>query len=109
MPRDLLVGALKATSKVYKFPDAFDMEVYERAFSARAQITHRIDVLRHIAAKRASMAAHASQATADDGDRTLAAFLRIPRPLYDLVFGREWFVDPQHDGPVARDIFAGLS
>ena len=108
VPRDLLVGALKATSKVYKFPDAFDMEVYERAFSARKQITHRIDVHRHIAAKRASMAAHASQATADDGDRTLAAFLRIPRPLYDLVFGREWFVDPQHDGPVARDIFAGL-
>ena len=49
---------------------------------------------RHIAAKRASMRAHASQASADGGaDRTLAAFLRIPRPLYDLVFGREWFVD----------------
>ena len=46
-------------------------------------------------AKRASMRAHASQATADGGaDRTLAAFLRIPRPLFDLVFGREWFVDP---------------
>lgn len=109
VPRDLLVGALKATAKVYKFPDAFDMEVYERAFSARKQITHRIDVHRHIAAKRASMAAHASQASADDGDRTLAAFLRIPRPLYDLVFGREWFVDPHHEGAVARDVFAGLT
>ena len=40
------------------------------------------------------MRAHASQASADGGaDRTLAAFLRIPRPLFDLVFGREWFVD----------------
>ena len=39
------------------------------------------------------MRAHASQASAEAGaDRTLAAFLRIPRPLYDLVFGREWFV-----------------
>lgn len=109
VPRDLLVGALKTVSKVYRFPDAFDLEVYERSFSARRDITHRIDVHRHIAAKRASMAAHASQATADDGDRTLAAFLRIPRPVYDLVFGREWFVDPAHQGPVARDIFAGLA
>ncbi|MBC9958235.1 PIG-L family deacetylase [Yimella sp. cx-51] len=109
VPRDLLVGALKAVSKVYTFPDAFDMEVYERSFSARKDITHRIDVHRHIAAKRASMAAHASQASADDGDRTLAAFLRIPRPVYDLVFGREWFVDPRHEGPVARDVFAGLT
>lgn len=109
VPRDLLVGAVKAVSKVYTFPDAFDIEVYERAFTARKNITHRIDVHRHIAAKRAAMAAHASQATADDGDRTLAAFLRIPRPVYDLVFGREWFVDPAHEGPVARDVFAGLA
>ena len=45
----------------------------------------------------------------DDADRTLAAFLRIPRPLYDIVFGREWFRDPAHVGPVSHDIFAGLT
>jgi hypothetical protein len=39
------------------------------------------------------MAAHASQATADDGDRTLAAFLRMPKPLYRKVFGTEWYVE----------------
>ena len=45
-----------------------------------------------------------------DADRTLAAFLRIPRPLYDLVFGREWFVDPaaRPGDPVRRDVFDGL-
>ena len=70
------------------------MRTFDTAFSARSEITHRISVRRHIRAKRASMRAHASQASADGGaDRTLAAFLRIPRPLYDLVFGREWFVD----------------
>ena len=38
----------------------------------------------------------------------LAAFLRIPRPVYDLVFGREWYVDPVTPGsPVSRDIFEG--
>jgi hypothetical protein len=57
------------------------------------------------------MRAHASQATVDgEADRTLAAFLRIPRPLYDMVFGREWYVDPAADpgAQVARDVFAGL-
>ncbi len=39
------------------------------------------------------MAAHASQATADEGDRTLAAFLRMPRPLYRQVFGTEFYVE----------------
>ena len=65
---------------------------------------------RYAAAKRASMRAHASQSSADDGDRTLAAFLRIPRPLYDLVFGREWFVDPARPAgqPVSHDVFEDL-
>ena len=54
--------------------------------------------------------AHASQAAADDGaDRTLALFLQIPRPIYDVVFGTEWFRDPAHTGPVSDDIFAGLA
>ena len=94
VPRDTICRAIDLAAKVYRFPPEFDRSSFDRAFSARSEITHRISVRRHIAAKRASMRAHASQATADGGaDRTLAAFLRIPRPLYDLVFGREWFVD----------------
>ena len=38
------------------------------------------------------MAAHASQATGGGGDRTLAGFIRMPRPLYRRVFGHEWFI-----------------
>ena len=109
VPRDLLVRALHLVARFYRFPDDFDMASFERAYSARRDITHRISVGRFAAQKRASMRAHASQASADgDADRTLAAFLRIPRPLYDVVFCREWFRDPLHKGPVARDIFAGL-
>lgn len=109
VPRDLLVKALHLVARFYRFPDDFDMASFETAYSARADITHRIGVRRFAGRKRASMRAHASQASADGGaDRTLAAFLRIPRPLYDVVFGREWFRDPSHVGPVARDIFAGL-
>lgn len=111
VPRDLIVRGIRAAAKVYRFPPQFDPTSFERAFSARAEITHRISVRTHIAAKRASMRAHASQASgADDGDRTLAAFLKIPRPAYDLVFGREWFRDPSlpPGSPIARDIFDGL-
>lgn len=109
VPRDLLVLGIRLARRVYRFPPDFDAAAFESAYSARADITHRIDVHRHIGAKRASMRAHASQASADGGaDRTLSAFLRIPRPVFDLVFGREWFIDPAHPGPVRRDVFAGL-
>lgn len=91
VPRDLMVRAIRLVSKVYRFPPEFDPTSFERAFTAKADITHRVDVRRYAAAKRASMAAHASQATADEGDRTLAAFLRIPMPAYRQVFGTEWY------------------
>ncbi|EWT02853.1 GlcNAc-PI de-N-acetylase [Intrasporangium oryzae NRRL B-24470] len=112
VPRDTITRAIDLVAKVYRFPPEFDRASFDRAFSARRDITHRISVRRHIAAKRASMRAHASQASADSGaDRTLAAFLRIPRPLYDLVFGREWFIDPAlpRGGRIRRDVFEGLS
>ena len=111
VPRDTICRALAVAGKVYRFPADFDPTSFQRAFSPRADITHRVNVCRYVSLKRASMRAHASQASADGGaDRTLAAFLRIPRPLYDVVFGHEWFVDPAHPpgAPVARDIFASL-
>lgn len=119
VPRDTIRAAIRLAGKVYRFPPEFDPTSFDRAFSARRDITHRVGVRRHIAAKRASMRAHASQASADGGaDRTLAALLRIPRPLYDLVFGREWFVDAtpavrpvtsaSRPRGIRRDVFEGL-
>jgi LmbE family N-acetylglucosaminyl deacetylase len=111
VPRDTIARAVRLVARFYRFPAEFDLEGFCASFSARSEITHRISVWRYAAQKRASMRAHASQAAADDGaDRTLAAFLRIPRPLFDVVFGREWFVDPAHPAgaPVSHDVFAGL-
>ena len=88
-----MLRAIRLAGKVYRFPPEFDPSTFARAFTASADITHRVDVRRYLVQKRASMAAHASQATADDGDRTLAAFLRMPRPLYRTVFGTEWYVE----------------
>jgi LmbE family N-acetylglucosaminyl deacetylase len=109
IPRDWICRAVDFAAKVHRLPSGFDRGSLDRAYSARSDITHRISVLRYATQKRASLRAHASQTAADGGaDRTLAAFLRIPRPLYDLIFGWEWFVDPDHRGPVSRDVFEGL-
>ena len=108
VPRDLLVRAIRVATRIYRFPPEFDATSFERAYSARAAITHRVSVRRYASQKRASMRAHASQASADGGaDRTLAAFLRIPRPVFDLVFGREWYVDASRPAGagVAHDVF----
>ncbi len=111
VPRNEILRGIRLAARVYRFPPDFDVASFERAYSPRAEITHRISVRRYASQKRASMRAHASQAAVDGGaDRTLAAFLRIPRPLFDLVFGREWYVDPSRPpgSPVAKDVFDGL-
>ena len=42
------------------------------------------------------------QRTGGQGDRTLAAFVRMPRRLFRRVFGREWFVDSVRETPWGR-------
>ena len=83
------------------------------AYTPHRQLTHRVDVRAHTGAKRAAMAAHASQTTggaADQGPRTLAAFLRLPRPLYRRIFGFEYFVERGRTParPLLDDVFAGV-
>lgn len=112
IPRDTICRALDLAARVYRFPPEFDRSSFDRAFSARADITHRINVVRYASRKRAAMRAHVSQASADGGaDRTLGMLPRIPRPLFDLVFGREWYRDPaaRPGEPIRRDIFDGLA
>lgn len=98
IPREMIAIAVELLAKVYRFPAGFDPTAFRRAFAPRSAITHTIDVSGYVDAKRAAMAAHVSQATADGGaDRTLAAFLRLPAPVYTTVFAREWFI--QSRGP----------
>ena len=107
-PRDLLAGAVRALGRVYRFPPEFDPTALERAYTPRSLITHRVDVRRYAARKRVSMAAHASQASADGGDRTLAAFGRVPMPLFRRVFGSEWYVELGRAPGSQDDVFASL-
>ncbi len=90
--RGLLLRGLRLVERVYQFPPEFDRGRFETAYAPSEAVTHRVRVRRYARAKRASMAAHATQATGGDGERTLAAFLRLPRPLFRFVFGTEWYV-----------------
>lgn len=91
VPRDRLLATAKAVNRVLPRSKRVDLTPWESAYSSSAEITHCIVVRRQSRARRASMRAHASQATADSGPRTLGIFTRIPPPLFGWVFGREWY------------------
>ncbi|GGL30661.1 PIG-L deacetylase family protein [Planomonospora parontospora] len=93
--RDPLLRGLKLARRFYP---QLDVRAFERAYSRGEEITHRVNVRRFARQKRASMAAHATQATGAD-TRTLGVMLKVPGPLYRLVFGTEWYV--------RRDLAAG--
>jgi len=80
------------------------------AYLARSELTHQVDVRRHLAAKRAALAAHASQAAGGASVRTVALLLRLPRPVLGLALGREWFRERGRapDGHLLDDVFASL-
>lgn len=105
-PREPIVRALRLVSRVHRFPDDFHLEDWERAFTPSAEITHRTDVHRVWRAKRDALAAHGSQATGPDGTgRNIGRTLRLPGPVFRLLLGREYFVDPAAaPGPTRRDV-----
>jgi LmbE family N-acetylglucosaminyl deacetylase len=74
----------------------YDAADIRTGFSPRSAITHRVRVRRFATQKRAALAAH--QSFLGDGRgraRHLPrAMVALPAPLFGLVFGREWFVEP---------------
>jgi len=58
-------------------------------------ITHRVDVRRYAAQKRAALAAHRAPASGRGrGARLFRALLRSPLPLFRVACGTEWFAEP---------------
>jgi LmbE family N-acetylglucosaminyl deacetylase len=108
--RDRLLRALRLAALVYRFPPEFDRHRFQTAYTPKADITHRIDVRRYSRAKRASMAAYVSQTTGGDSERTLAALLRLPQPLFRRILGTEWYVQRGlPPGRIVRDPFVELT
>ena len=105
-----LLGAIRLTRLLNLDPAEWSPERFARAYADPARITHCVPIRAQSGAKRGAMAAHSSQAAADEGVRTLAAFLRLPPLLFKVVFAHEWFVE-RGRAPGARplgDIFASL-
>jgi len=108
--RTALQRVLRFVRHLPGLPDQFAPEHFDRAFTSREALTHRVDVRSVLAAKRAALQAHASQAGSDTGTRTLAVLLRLPAPLFRLALGREWYVERgrRPGGPLLDDVFASV-
>jgi LmbE family N-acetylglucosaminyl deacetylase len=108
--RRALLRILRAVWWLPGVPREFRPASFATAFAEPGRLTHRVDVRKFIAHKRAAMAAHTSQASADTGRRTLAILLKLPGPLFRAVLGHEWYVEHGRapTRPLADDIFCGL-
>ncbi len=108
--RLLLHRALRLVHWLPGLPAGFDPGSVEQAYTARIDLTHRVNVRGFTGAKRTAMAAHASQASTDRGTRTLQVLLRLPGPVFDRVLGREWYRRPGlgPGRPLLDDVFADL-
>jgi LmbE family N-acetylglucosaminyl deacetylase len=105
MPRELILRFFNVL-RALRIVRRYDPREIRESFSARAAITHRIEVQSFAAPKRAALAAHASRATGTGRAALLFRLLvRLPTPLFALVLGREWFVDPAlpADGAMRRE------
>lgn len=109
--RDLLVMAGELAPQLgFELPDDFVVPDARDIYVPAVEITHTVDVSRHLEQKRASMRAHSTQATSGTGTtRTLGLLLSLPDDLYALAFGSEWFVDRSAPvGSAFDDVFATL-
>lgn len=93
LPREPIAHAVHAAARLHLTPQGFDPHEFDRAWTPRAQITHRVNVRDHLAAKRAAQAAHVSQASSDDGVRTLQVLGKLPPPVARMVLGTEFYVE----------------
>ncbi|WP_250285349.1 PIG-L family deacetylase [Frankia sp. CiP1_Cm_nod2] len=109
--RSRLQRALRIIHYLPGIPADFAPARLAGAYTAPDALTHRVDVRRYVRQKRAAMAAHVSQTSADSGLRTLTVLLRIPRPVFRWVLGREWYVEYGRTPtePLLDNIFASLA
>ncbi|MBO0820965.1 MAG: PIG-L family deacetylase, partial [Nocardiopsaceae bacterium] len=93
VPRELAVaasGVLRAL-RLARYTD----DEARASGTPRSAITHRVNVRRYAAVKRAALAAHRTPLTgAGRSARLLRLAASLPVPLFALLAGQEWFIDP---------------
>lgn len=97
MNRDHLRRVMEAAASEYPDFDAPDFDDETEFGSPESVITTTVDVTGWMGAKRASMAAHASQIPAD------SFFLTLPDDAFAMVFGNEWFIRTSPPAPGTDD------
>lgn len=92
MPHDHVLRVARVI-RALRIPFRYNLS--SLGYSPAAAITHRLDVRRYARQKQAALAAHRSVVS---GRGRLAPlmrlFVRLPVPLFALLAGREWYVDP---------------
>jgi LmbE family N-acetylglucosaminyl deacetylase len=101
LPREL-VAVVFGPLRLMRLVVRYGPEEIRMSFSPRSAITHRFDVRRYAGQKRAAIAAHQSFARSQNRTGRLARLmLALPRPVFRLLFGHEWFVEAGPPGDEA--------
>lgn len=108
--RSLLQRVARVMRRVPGVARLVPADGFAKAYLSPGELTHRVDVRPVLEAKRAALAAHASQATGGRSVRTVALLLRLPGPVLALVLGHEWFREEGRPSgpPLVDDVFATL-
>jgi len=92
MPREV-VARLVRWVRLLRIPFRYDTDELLRLFSARADITHQIDVRPFARQKQAAMAAHRSQLGGGRLAPVMRTLVGMPSWAFARFVGREWFID----------------
>jgi LmbE family N-acetylglucosaminyl deacetylase len=103
--RDWMVRGLRGAAESGLLPDGFEPpRLDEPTFGKpESEITHRVDAVDFLDAKRASMRAHASQIGPDH------FLLAMPEPMFAMGMGVEFYiVDPEPSPAAAPELYLDL-
>lgn len=94
LPREL-VNLFFYPMRLLRLARAYDPNEIRASYTARSDITHRINVKPYAGKKQSALAAHAPEA-AKKGRAAgfFSLMLALPVPLFGIILGREWFSEP---------------
>jgi len=94
VPREL-VARFAWVLKLFRLVTRHRLDEMRGYGMPRSAITHRVDVRRYAAQKRAALAAHGTQVSGKGrAARLFRALVRSPLPIFRAVCGTEWFAEP---------------
>jgi LmbE family N-acetylglucosaminyl deacetylase len=110
VPREL-VGRIARLLLLLRLVVRYRLEEMRGYGTPQSAITHRVDVRRYAAQKRAALAAHRTPVfSRGRGARLFRSLIRTPLPMFRVACGTEWFAEPggRTGELVACDQTAGL-